>query len=535
MKRPMDPRTHLALAAVGCLVWAAPLQAQTPSDTLVIGDVLDNFLTLDPAEIGEVNPDIVMNNVCDPMFFMGYDDPSDLQPGLAESYTVSEDGKTYTFKIREGLTFPSGNPVTAEDLEWSMERKVKLGRGDAIQWTEWGFTAEGADAAFEAPSPYELVVTTPEAFSPELFLISNFTGRDSFALDKAYLEDKAVDGDFANNYLKTNSACYGPFTMSIYRPGEIIVLDARDDYWRGDIEINRVVLQHIPEATAQRLALERNDIDVATRVSPSDLDAIEENPDLRLVNLLRHRLQYISLNQKRDILNNPKVVEAFKYLIDYQGMEDTVMRNLARSRQSFVPIGAFGAMEEDSEPYSLDVEKAKALLAEAGHPDGFEVTMQVPTRFPYPDIAQHIQANAADAGITINLEPLEYSVVTQRERGRDHDIALKGWGADYPDANAMATRHAWNPDNRDEANLTMSPAWRTGFDTGALSDMVQEARVEVDADKRLAMYSEMQDEVLRTSPIIYMFQRYTNIGVHDRVKEMEANTFKRYWATTVKE
>ncbi|MEM9429651.1 MAG: ABC transporter substrate-binding protein [Pseudomonadota bacterium] len=526
--------TKLALAAICCALGAAPALA-TPDDTLVIGDVLDNFLTLDPAEIGEVNPDIVMNNVCDPMFFMGYEDPANLQPGLAESYTVSDDGLTYTFKIREGLTFPSGNPVTAADLEWSMERKVKLGLGDAIQWTEWGFTAEGADAAFEAPSEYELVVTTPEAFSPELFLIAAFTGRNTFALDKVYLEDKIEGDDFANGYLKTNSACYGPFTISIYRPGEIIVLDARDDYWRGDIAINRLVLQHIPEATAQRLALERNDIDVATRVSPSDLEAIEANPDLRLVNLLRHRLQYFSLNQKREILNEPKVVEAFKYLVDYTGMEETVMRNLAVSRQSFVPIGAFGAMEEDTEPYFLDVERAKALIAEAGYPDGFEVTMQVPTRFPYPDIAQHIQANAAAAGITINLEPLEYSVVTQRERARDHDIALKGWGAGYPDANAMATRHAWNPDNSDEANLTMSPAWRTGYDTGALSEMVQAARAEIDAEKRLAMYAEMQDEVLRSSPIIYIFQRYANLAVHESVTEMKANTFKRYWATVVKE
>ncbi|WP_420391987.1 ABC transporter substrate-binding protein [Acuticoccus sp.] len=522
-------------AVLGGALLTMPASADTPSDTLVIGEVLDNFLTLDPAEIGEVLPGIVIENICDPLIFMGYDEPANLVPGLAESWEVSEDGRTYTFKIRDGLTFPSGNPVRAEDAAWSIHRKLKLGFGDAIGLTEWGFTAEEAEEQFQATDEYTLTVNAPDVFSPDLFLLAVFTSDDALVLDKEFLEPKAVDGDFANGYLKTNTACYGPFTLGTYRPGEIIVLDAIDDYFRHPIEIERVVLQHIPEATAQRLALERNDIDVATRVAPSDLDAIEANPDLRLVNILRHRLQYFSLNQKREVFNDPKVVEAFKYLVDYEGMEETVMRNLAVSRQAFVPIGAFGAIPEDDEPYSLDIEKAKALLAEAGHPDGFEVTMQVPTRFPYPDIAQHIQSNAAQAGITINLEPLEYSVVTQRERGREHDIALKGWGADYPDANAMATRHAWNPDNRDEAQLTQSPAWRTGYDTGHLSDLVMEARQERDAEKRAQMYEEMQREVLASSPIVYIFQRYTNIGVHERVKEYKLNTFRRFWAATVKE
>jgi peptide/nickel transport system substrate-binding protein len=466
---------------------------------------------------------------------MDYDEPAKLVPGLAESWEVADDGTTYTFKIREGLTFSSGNPVTAEDLEWSLRRKVLLGLGDAITLTEWGFTAEGVEEAFEATGPHELTIRTPEAFSADLFLLAAFTGRSGFALDKQFLADKVVDGDYANGYLKNHVACYGPFELTTYRPGEVVALTARDDYWRHPIEIDQVVLQHIPEAAAQRLALERNDIDIATRVSPSDLDAIEENPDLRLVNILRHRLQYFSLNQKRDILNNPKVIEAFKYLVDYKGMEETVMRNLAVARQSFVPIGAFGALPDDYLPYGLDVEKAKALLAEAGYPDGFTTTMQMPARFPYPDIAQHIQANAAEAGITIEIEPLEYSVVTQRERAREHDLALKGWGAGYPDANSMATRHAWNPDNSDEASLTMSPAWRTGYDTGRLSDLVQQARAERDPEVRMALYDDMQKTVLEESPIIYIFQRYTNLGVHERVKDLKVNNFNRYWAATVKE
>lgn len=527
--------TSLCVLALTSSLTLTSASAQTPSDTLVIGHVLDQFLTLDPAEIGEVLPNTTVENICDPLIFKDFDEPSKLVPGLAESWEVSEDGRTYTFNMREGLTFPSGNPVRAEDVEWHMHRKLKLGFGDAIGLTEWGFTAEDAEEQIRATGELTLEVTTPTVFSPELFLLSVATSNDAMALDKAYLEPLAVDGDYANNYLKNKTACYGPMTLTTYRPGEIIVLEAIDDYWRYPIEIERVVLQHIPEATAQRLALERGDIDVATRISPSDIDVIEANPQLRLVNILRHRLQYFSLNQKRDILNNPKVVEAFKYLVDYEGMEQTVMRNLAVSRQSLVPIGAFGAILEDDEPYSLDIEKARALLEEAGYGDGFEVTMQVPTRFPYPDIAQHIQANAAEAGITINLEPLEYSVVTQRERAREHDIALKGWGAGYPDANAMATRHAWNPDNSDEAQLTQSPAWRTGYDTGALTDLVMDARVERDADKRLEMYEKMQREVMATSPIIYIFQRYTNVAMHERVKELKLNTFHQYWSTAVKE
>ena len=116
----------LAVGIIAAGVGIQPALAKTPNDTLVMAWSLSIYRTLDPADVGEAFVDEVMNNVCDAAIFLDYDDPSKLVPGIVESWSVSDDAQTYTFKIRQGLKFPgTGNPVRAEDLAWSMQRVVR--------------------------------------------------------------------------------------------------------------------------------------------------------------------------------------------------------------------------------------------------------------------------------------------------------------------------------------------------------------------------------------------------------------------------
>jgi len=193
-------------------------------------------------------------------------------------------------------------------------------------------------------------------------------------------------------------------------------------------------------------------------VEPSDFDAIEKNPNTRLAFWEDFGAIYISLNQKDPVLSNPKVSEALRYLIDYEALENSVMRKLGRTRQTFVLSSAFGAIPAQERPFRLDLDKAKQLLAEAGYAGGFKKELTTQNIFPYPDIAQHIQSNAKKVGIDLGVRTIAGSQLFGLTRSRGHEISLLGYGFNYPDANNMFLRHVYNPDNCDEAKNTISIA-----------------------------------------------------------------------------
>jgi len=174
--------TAASLAAV--LALAAPAGAETPRDALVIAWNLDNIYTFDPAQIGETTTDEMMNNVCDPLILTSYESSKDLIPGIAESWTISEDGKQWTFKIRKGLKhFPSGNPVTAKDAEWSLRRVVTLNLNSANIITKWGINKDNVEQSIQAKDDDTLVVNFDKGYPQSLIGPVVFASRASFVLD----------------------------------------------------------------------------------------------------------------------------------------------------------------------------------------------------------------------------------------------------------------------------------------------------------------------------------------------------------------
>ena len=510
--------------------------AQTPKDTLVIGWTLAIYRTLDPADIGETFVDEMMSSVCDPLIFQDETDPTKLVPGIAESWTVSDDGLQYTFKIREGLKFPSGNPVTAHDVVWTFQRNTKLNLNSAVMHKEWGFTADNVTENVTTTDDYTVQVRVNEAFSPDLFLNQVFTGRAAFTLDRKEILKHEVDNDWGNKWLSKTSACIGPYSVRNWTPNDVFILQRNDDYWRHDVKIKRIIVRHVPEGGAQRLLLEKGDIDIARNITSSDLEAIERNPDLRLVNIPIHSPWYVGLCQCDEDLQSVAVRQAFKWLIDYEKLEKTVMRNAGVARQSVVPMGSFGAIPREEEPYRLDLAKAKELMTEAGFPDGFEKTMIIDQVFPFPELAQHIQENAAQIGIKLDIQPMAAAQLYGQFRARDFETGIFAWTTNVPDAHGMMSRHVFNPDNSDEFKGTMFPAWRVGWDVEALglNDKVTAARSERDPEKRRQLYRELQEVQLEQSPLIYMFQKIENVAMRAEIEELPMTAFKKFYAMASK-
>lgn len=509
----MTRLTHALIGAVLALL--APFaQAETPKDTLVMAWTFDDIITLDPAEIFELSGAEYAGNTYDRL--IGYDpeNVSDIFGVVAESWEVSEDGKTYTFQIRPGITFASGNPLTAEDVEFSLRRAVILNKSPAFILSQFGFTPENVNDTIKASGPMTVTLTTDKVYAPT-FVLYCLTATVSSVVDKKEVMAHETDGDMGHAWLRTNYAGSGAFKLNRWSPNEVLILDRHDGYWNGEPAMQRVVIRHVVEPATQRLMLEKGDIDIARNLGADQLAGLEGNPDIRVRSGKKGTIYYISFNQKNEFLSKPQVRQALKYLIDYQGIANSIMKGKGAVHQAFLPEGFLGALTDT--PFTLDVDKAKALLAEAGLADGFSVTMDTRSTADVTEMAQSIQSTFAQAGVKLELIPGDGKQVLTKYRARTHDIYIGNWGPDYQDPHTNAETFASNPDNSDEAK-SKPLAWRNSWDIPEMSQKTAAAVVERDAAKRAALYEDLQREHWETSPFAIMLQQIEVIAERANVK-----------------
>lgn len=529
-RKPVGLMSAAALALV--LGATAPAWADTPADTLVVADKIDDIISLDPAESFEFSGNDMLNNVYDTLVELDPMDLGPLVPGLATDWSLADDGVTYTFTIREGVKFHSGNDLTAEDAAWSLQRAIILDKTPSFILNQFGFTPENVAEKIRATGEYELTIVTDKPYAPSFFY-NCLTAVVASIIDKDEAMANAVDGDMGYEWLKTNTAGSGAYRLRDFKPSDRYVLDrASDEYWRGDVPMKRVFVRHVPEPSTQRLLLERGDIDIARKLTTVDIDGISDNEDITINDEVRGRLMYVAMNQKVEPLNNPKVVEAIKYLIDYDGMANSFLKGQYTVHQAFLPEGFLGASTE--KPYTFDVEKATALLEEA---DVGDISLRIFVRNDQDrlEMAQSFQNTLAQAGIDAELRTGTGKEILGEYRARNHDIYLGAWGPDYPDPHTNADTFARNPDNSDEGQHTGILAWRNAWPATEVNDMTNAAVLEKDSDKRAEMYREIQRLHQLHSPFAPMFQQIQQVAMRNNVENFSQGGSIHsvfYWPTT---
>jgi peptide/nickel transport system substrate-binding protein len=311
-------------------------------------------------------------------------------------------------------------------------------------------------------------------------------------------------GDMGYAWLKTNYAGGGPLKIREWRANEIVALERNDNYWGPKSKAARVIYRHIKESATQRLLLEKGDADIARNLTPQDLEALAANKDVKTTATPKGTVYYFSLNQKNPTLAKPEVREAFKWLVDYDAIGKTLIKNIGVVHQNFLPIGLLGASKD--KPYKLDVAKAKALLAKAGVGSGFKVTIDMRTVQPVQGITEAMQQTFKQAGIELEILPGDGKQTLTKYRARTHDIYIGSWGADYWDPHTNADTFARNPNNADDAK-TKPLAWRNAWDIPELTKKADAAALERDGKKRAKMYEEIQAEFRKSSPFVMLYQQ----------------------------
>ena len=495
---------HTAFVVALSLALPTALQAATPKDTLVVAMAFDDIISLDPAEAFEISAGELMGNGYDRLMRYDVNDPSKLLPDLAKTWAVAADGRTYTFELKPGGKFASGNALSAEDVVFSFHRAVLLDKTPAFILTQFGLTKDNVKDKVRQTGPLTLTLETDKPYAPTL-VYNCLTANVASVVDKKLVMSKEAAGDMGYGWLKTNYAGSGPLKIREWRANDLVTLERNDNYsGAAKSKLARVIYRHIKESATQRLLLEKGDADIARGLAPQDLAALASNKDIKTTATPKGTVYYFGLNQKNPNLAKPEVREAFKWLVDYDAIGDTIFKNIGVAHQNFLPVGLLGAAKD--KPYKLDVAKAKALLAKAGLPNGFKVTIDMRTIQPIQGMTEAIQQTLKLAGIELEILPGDGKQTLTKYRARTHDIYVGNWGADYWDPHTNADTFARNPNNADDAK-TKPLAWRNAWDIPQMTQQADAAALERDGVKRAKMYQDIQADFRKTSPFVMLFQQ----------------------------
>ena len=491
-----------SLAAVALLASSVVAEAKTPADTLVMAYIIDDIISLDPAEIYEFSSSEYMANTYDRLVVIDPANPTQLKLQLADSWSVSDDGKTFTFKLKPGHKFHSGNDITAEDVEFSMERFVLLDMNPAFIMNQFGLTKDTVKDKVRVKDPLTVEVELDAAYAPSFFL--NCLSYTSVVIDKKLAMSHEENGDWGHNWLKTNEAGSGPFIFKSWKPNDSLVLDGNPDYWDGAPKMKHVLIKNVTETATQQLLLQKGDIDIARNLTGDQLQAVKSDPNIKFQSYPKSTLWYMGLNVKNQYLGNKDLRQAMKYLVDYEGLQKTMFNGTGIIHQTFLPDGQLGADNET--PFTLDVAKAKELLAKGGQPNGFNVTMEVSNRSDSRELAASLQNTMAKAGVNLILKVADNKTTLTHYRASEHDIYLGQWGSDYQD-----------PHSNTDGYLNSPLAKRNQWNSPELEAKVIAARDEKDSAKRAQMYMDLQKMALEESPYVILFQSVETIALRKNV------------------
>ncbi|QIA51487.1 ABC transporter substrate-binding protein [Pantoea agglomerans] len=518
------------------LTGSASIQAKTPDDQLIVGMNMNNLLTLDPAAMTGNEVVGIVVNLYDGLVELNPQQLTEVRPALAERWSVSADNRTLTFHLRDNVRFHSGNPLTSADAVWSMRRVLHLNLAQASVWKSYGFSRDNVDQMITAPDDHTLVITLPRPNDPQLVIYSLAALGSMVVLDSKTVQQHEVDGDWGNRWLTTHEAGSGPFRLDVWQAKDVLRMSRATVYWRGEAKMSRVVFRHLQESQTLRLMMEKGDLDIASNMAIPDVRALRHDPDLTIDAVRKGTIYYLAMSMKDPHFDNIKVREAVRYLVDYQGINKSLMTGYGELHQRPIQAGMPATLPDPG--YRLDVPRARALLAEAGYPDGFDTTLRVLADQPFLNIAIAVQSTLLQGGIRAKIITGTGNQIYGAMRDRQFSLLVgRGGSGVEPHPHSSLRALVYNPNNADSARLTNFQGWRTGFYDAQLNTMIDQALVERDKTRQQQAYYAIQQRYDQLVPALMpISQMLDSVVVSNRVQAYQphpsATTFLRdVWKT----
>ncbi|RVP98817.1 ABC transporter substrate-binding protein [Sinorhizobium meliloti] len=484
-------RSAIALAALAFAgAAAAPAAAQTPPDVLVVGQIAEPQ-SLDPHTVTATNDFRILVNVYDGLVRFK-DGTLEVEPALAESWKISDDGKTYTFKLRQGVKFHDGSDFDAEAVKFNFDRMLKK---DHPFYDTGPFPLSFNFASVEAVNvldEYTVEFRLSEAFAP---FLSNLAYPTGLIVSPAAVEKHGKE------YGRSPSGT-GPFKFVEWLSNQRVVVERNPDYWDGAAKLQAVVFRPITDANTRVAEMMAGGIDVMVEVPPDNLATFEQDANFAVAEQAGPHVWFAILNTKEGPFADKRVRQAANYAVNKQTLVDDVLQGTATVAAGPIPP-AFNWVEGSVEPYAHDPEKAKALLAEAGVENPqvtFYVTEGGSGMLDPITMGAAIQADLQAVGFKVKIETYEWNTFLGRVNpgleGKA-DMAEMAWMTNDPDTVPYLTlRTDAIPD-------------KGGFNSGyysnpQLDELLEKARRSTDQAERGKLYGEVQSIVHDDAPWLFV-------------------------------
>ena len=384
---------------------------------ITVGIAQDLDDSLDPHQTVAAGTREVLFNIFEGLVKPNSD--GEMIPAVAEKYTLSEDGTTYTFTLREGVKFHNGQTVTAEDVVYSINRCAAVPEGQEKPLV----------AAFSA-------VKSVEALDEKTVAVT-IAQRDLEFI--SYMTAAIIPADYENQ--DTAPVGTGPFKFVSRTPQQDFVMERFEDYWGAPAWLDKVTYKICENADALVMNLNGGSIDLCAHLTSAQASQLNQN--FQVLEGTMNLVQAIYLNNQAKPFDNQLVRQALCYAIDRQGLMDLVADGHGTAvGSSIYPAFTKYFLPELVDKYPHDVEKAKELLAQAGYPDGFDMTISVPNNYqPHMDTAEVVAEQLREAGINVTIQPVEWSTwLDTIYNGRQFQATVVGVDAANMTARAMLER-----------------------------------------------------------------------------------------------
>jgi peptide/nickel transport system substrate-binding protein len=430
----------------------------------------------------------------------------ELEPALAESWDVSDDGAEYTFHLRQDVTFHNGEPFNADAVVFSWERAKDAGFEYSNLWQ--------LATSVEKIDDYTVKITTdgPDA----LFLT---TVSDNWAIvPPGYFAEVGQEG-FDEAPVGT-----GPFMFVEWVKGDRIVLKANPNYWREGVpKIETLIFRPIPESATRVAAIQTGEVDIVTRLSSEEAKSLLGVPNVTVIKYPVERIYYVAFNNLSTGIGQPtedaRVRQAMNYAVDIDAIIDSLFDGFAKPAIGMISTGELGY--DNAEPFGYNPDMARSLLADAGYADGFEIDMACPAGAytHFEEVCEAIAGYLGEVGITINLDIMESGQYWDLEAAKElPPLFGDSWSATGMEGYRRLIGSLGG------ANAAYS-SWSDDY----IITMLNDIKSTVDQQARAALYGELEVYMRENPPFIYLYEPYTFEAINTRVQDYTPRPAETYF------